>query len=191
VAQQQMGQLPTVRVTEAKSFLAAMDYAGPICVQGQCGHGHKSYKAYIYLFVLPIVTKAVHLELVSDLFFAAFIKTLHRFIGKRGQCRRLYSDNNTNFRGADREIPALFRQASEFYRGSVVDERDVVQEVRNKIDLHPPLGPAFWGAMGCRQQVEQVPSPPRHRGAGAYKRSPLYAACGRGCLSQLKTITLP
>jgi len=75
-----------------------------------------SYKAYI-CFLVCMSTKAVHLELVSDLSSTAFIKALRRFVITviRGRCARLYSDNGINFKGAERELRQMLRAASEFY----------------------------------------------------------------------------
>ncbi|GBN38610.1 hypothetical protein AVEN_39522-1 [Araneus ventricosus] len=42
---------------------------------------------------LCFVSKAVHVEIVSDLISEAFINTLNRFFGRRGKCTKLYSDN--------------------------------------------------------------------------------------------------
>ncbi|XP_029163650.1 uncharacterized protein LOC114935056 [Nylanderia fulva] len=61
-------------------------------------------------------TRAVHLEAVSDLSTPAFIAAFRRFIARRGRCRLLLSDNATNFRGADAELRARFRAASDFYK---------------------------------------------------------------------------
>ena len=58
-------------------------------------------------------TKAVHLELVSDLTTAEFIATLHRFIGRRGIPSKIWSDHGTNFVGAEREIKELLRGENE------------------------------------------------------------------------------
>lgn len=49
--------------------------------------------------------KAVHLELVSSLDADAFIATLTRFVNLRADSvRHMYSDNDTNFVKADREL---------------------------------------------------------------------------------------
>jgi len=107
---------PTTSGATHRDLSFLRDYAGSIWMRDRSGHRHKSYKAYVCLFVC-IVTKVVHLKLVSDLSSAVFIKTLPRFVGTRGQCRKLFSDNGTNFRGADHELRAMFRLASEFYKG--------------------------------------------------------------------------
>ena len=56
-------------------------------------------KAYVSLFIC-LATRAIHLELVSDLTASAFIAALRRFMARRGIPSQLYSDNGTNFRKA-------------------------------------------------------------------------------------------
>jgi len=122
-----MGHLPQVRVHTAKPFWSSgVDYAGAIWIRDQTGRGRRSYKAYICFFIC-MATKAVHLELVSDLSSTAFIKALRRFVAIRGRCARLYSDNGINFKGAERELRQMFRAASEFYEGcrSELDRRRI------------------------------------------------------------------
>ena len=64
---QKMGNLPQERVRPSRPFeQSGVDYAGPIRVRAAPGRGHKSYKGYICIFVCHS-TKAVHLEIVSDL----------------------------------------------------------------------------------------------------------------------------
>ncbi|GFY02201.1 integrase catalytic domain-containing protein [Trichonephila clavipes] len=50
----------------------------------------------------------VHLDIVTDLTSNAFIATLKRFIFRRGKCAKLYSDNATNFVGANIELKKMF-----------------------------------------------------------------------------------
>jgi len=64
------------------------------------------FKAYVVLFVC-FNTKAVHLELVTDV-TEAFIAALQRFTGKRDICLQLYSDNITNFVGASKELEQVY-----------------------------------------------------------------------------------
>ncbi|GFV90049.1 integrase catalytic domain-containing protein [Trichonephila clavipes] len=52
-------------------------------------------------------SKAVHLEIVSDLTTDAFIATLKRFVARRGKCVTISSDNAQNFVGANRELKRL------------------------------------------------------------------------------------
>lgn len=101
---QLMGDLPAARVQAARAFLhTGIDYAGPIWARTAKGRGHKAYKAWIAVFVC-LSTKAVHLELVSDVTSVAFIAAFRRFTSRRGLCSNVYCDNGTNFVGADREM---------------------------------------------------------------------------------------
>lgn len=120
--QQQMADLPASRVEPTRPFLrSGVDYAGPLHVKSRKGRGGQTTKAYIALFVC-FATKAVHLELVSDLSSGAFIAALKRFIARRGKCRELHSDNGTNFVGANRELKRLFKQFSGEQHNTLVTE---------------------------------------------------------------------
>ena len=115
-AQQLMGHLPADRVKASRPFaITGLDYAGPVQVRTTKGRGHRAYKGYIVVFVY-FATRAIHLELVSDLTTASFISAYRRFVGRRGLCQKLYSDNATNFHGADNELKAMFQRASNFYQ---------------------------------------------------------------------------
>ncbi|GFT61475.1 integrase catalytic domain-containing protein [Trichonephila clavipes] len=58
--------------------------------------------------VAVIKDPAVHLDIVTDLTSNEFIATLKRFIFRRGKCAKLYSDNATNFVGANIELKKMF-----------------------------------------------------------------------------------
>lgn len=104
-----MGELPKARVSLTSPFHnTGKDYAGPFIVKDRKGRGCKTSKAYVYLFVY-FATKAVHLELVSDLTTETFIAALRRFSERRGKPAHIYSDNSTNFVGANRELKELAR----------------------------------------------------------------------------------
>ncbi|XP_072934945.1 uncharacterized protein [Epargyreus clarus] len=55
-----------------------------------------------------MATKAVHLELVSDLSSSAFLAALRRMASRRGAPRHIHSDNGTNFVGASRTLQKSF-----------------------------------------------------------------------------------
>ncbi|GFS85018.1 integrase catalytic domain-containing protein [Trichonephila clavipes] len=54
-----------------------------------------------------MVTKACHLEIVTDLSSEAFIAALKRFFSRRGKSERIFSDNATNFVGTQLELKRL------------------------------------------------------------------------------------
>ena len=101
-----MGQLPPVRVNVQSPFLSAgVDYAGPFYVKDRV-RSKTTTKAYLCLFVC-MTTKAVHLELATDLTTEAFIRCLQRLTARRNMCREIQSDNGTNFVGAWNEIQRI------------------------------------------------------------------------------------
>lgn len=99
-----MGNLPTPRVSQLKCFShSGVDLAGPYNITMGKIRGAKTFKAYIGLFVC-MATKAIHLELISDLTADAFVAALRRFVARRGRCSHLYSDNATNFISANKQL---------------------------------------------------------------------------------------
>ncbi|GAB0099939.1 uncharacterized protein DMENIID0001_161440 [Sergentomyia squamirostris] len=75
---QLMGSLPEPRITIAPPFSrSGIDYAGPIITRRNKGRGNINEKSYIAVFVC-LVTKAMHLEAVTDLTSDTFIAALKR-----------------------------------------------------------------------------------------------------------------
>ena len=96
-----MGQLPIERVTPGSVFKkVGVDYAGPLKIKYGMVRKPVIVKAYVCVFV-SLSVKAVHLEAVSDLTSEAFLATLRRFIAHRGYPSLIWSDNGTNFVGAN------------------------------------------------------------------------------------------
>lgn len=108
-----MGDLPYKRLQPGMSVFShvGIDYAGPILLKDRKLRGSKLINAYICLFVC-LTTKAIHLELVTDLTTNAFLATLKRFIGRRGKPVSILSDNATNFTGAAN----LLRELNDFFK---------------------------------------------------------------------------
>ncbi|XP_029178457.1 uncharacterized protein LOC114946196 [Nylanderia fulva] len=138
---QQMGDLPRVRVTPpARAFLnCGLDYAGPVLVRSLSGRGIPSRKAYIAIFIC-MATRAIHLELVEGYSTSAFIGAFSRFCARRGLPSAMYSDNGTNFVGAERELTAAFRAA-------IRDPDFLNRTASDRITWHfmPPSAPHFGG----------------------------------------------
>ena len=57
------------------------------------------------------VTRAIHLEFVSNLSSIGFLNALRRFISRRGRPSQLLSDNATTFKGAEKAIHEAWKQA--------------------------------------------------------------------------------
>lgn len=85
-------------------------------------------------------TRAIHLELVSSLTSDAFLATLTRFMSRRGQCKHLFSDNGTNFVGANRKLIAQIQDIAKTHATSVfLTERSI------QWHFIPPAAPHFGG----------------------------------------------
>lgn len=114
---QQMGDLPAARCNLNRPFYhTGVDYTGFIEVKSNKGRGIKTTKGYVCVFIC-MATKAVHLELVSDLSSSAFLAALRRLAARRGTPRHMYSDNGTNFVGANKQLKQEF-----LYLKSIQDE---------------------------------------------------------------------
>ena len=102
-AEQVMGPLPACRLTpgHAPFHYTGVDYMGPIYVK--CGRS--SPKRYICVFTC-LTMRAVHLEVSHSLDTSSFLQALNRFIGRRSKPSEIWSDNGSNFIGADRELRA-------------------------------------------------------------------------------------
>lgn len=103
-----MGSLPAGHVTVSKPFAhCGVDYAGPVSIKEGKRRNAKYSKAYVAIFVC-FATRAVHIELVSDLTSDAFIAAFKRFISRRGKSSKMYSDNGTTFVGARNQNKELY-----------------------------------------------------------------------------------
>ena len=104
VQSQLMGQLPAARLTPSAVFeTTGQDYAGPFIIKK--GHTRRPVliKSYLSIFVC-FSTRAVHLEVVSDLTTATFLAALDRFIARRGRPKAIHTDNGLNFVGAKNQL---------------------------------------------------------------------------------------
>ncbi|XP_050063101.1 uncharacterized protein LOC126552447 [Aphis gossypii] len=134
-----MAPLPRQRTTIERPFSqCGVDFCGPIMISSGIRRV-KSEKAYISVFVC-LVTCAIHLELVSSLTTDAFLATLTRFMSRRGQCKNLFSDNGTNFIGANRKLMAQFQEIAKTHKTSLfLTERSI------QWHFIPPSAPHFGG----------------------------------------------
>lgn len=102
--QQLMGSSPFERVNSSIAFQhTGVDYAVPIIIKAYKSRCKIQLKAYIAVFVC-LYSKCIHIEIVYDLSSDCFLAAFKRFTNRRGRCKRLYSDNGTNLKGAEYPI---------------------------------------------------------------------------------------
>ena len=108
--QQVMGDLPMERLTpfQPPFTFTGVDFFGPFYVK----RGRATEKVYGCIFVC-FNTRAIHVEDASSLTTDAFIQAFRRFIAVRGCPREVWSDNGTNFTGAERELRASIKEFNE------------------------------------------------------------------------------
>ena len=102
--------LPNFRVKEDPAFTyTGVDFAGPLSIRVP-GTSTAS-KVWVCLFIC-FVTRAVHLDAVSDQSPQTFMRCLKQFAAKRGLPHKLISDNGKTFKAADKYIKAVFQNAT-------------------------------------------------------------------------------
>ena len=84
--------------------VTGVDFTGALYVRtpnGEC-------KVYICLFTCA-VSRAIHLEIVTDLTVESFLYAFRRFAGRRSVPQLLLSDNGSTFLAAAEELKTLFQ----------------------------------------------------------------------------------
>ena len=123
--------LPRDRVVLSPPFtITGVDYAGPLYITGK-------EKVYLCLFTCA-TTRAVHFELCESLLASDFLMAFTRFISRRGQPKKVYSDNGTHFRCGDRLLK------EEFDRLSSSEVHDFCVDKAIEWIFIPPASP-WWG----------------------------------------------
>lgn len=97
-----MGDLPKNRVIQSRPFeCMGLDYCGPFFLKEKKFRNKGKLKSYVFVC---FATRAVHMELVSDLTTDTCLEAVRCFCARRGKPNHIYSDNATNFVGAKTEI---------------------------------------------------------------------------------------
>ncbi|XP_017875755.1 uncharacterized protein LOC108622407 [Ceratina calcarata] len=135
-----MQNLIPERCRPARAFTnCGVDYAGPFQVRDSAGRGKTAHKAYIAVFVC-YATRAVHVELVHDYSTSAFLAAFDRFIARRGVPSCVFSDNGTNFVGANNELTREFNRCC-----NSPEWRDKCSGLGVRWKFNPPSAPHFGG----------------------------------------------
>ncbi|XP_050293693.1 uncharacterized protein LOC126734196 [Anthonomus grandis grandis] len=136
-----MGDLPSIRVNDFVVFSnVGTDFGGPFILKDRKSRGAKFSKAYICLFVCMSV-KAVHIELVTELTTEAFLAAFKRFVSRRGRPVNIYSDNGTNYTGANNELIKLY----DFLKQNFNEISNKFSDERVNWHFIPARSPSFGG----------------------------------------------
>ena len=97
--------LPSFRVTEWPPFtFTAVDYAGPLSVcPDHTIHALCDQKVWVCVYTC-CVTRAVHIEIVTNLSSQSFLRSFKRFTSRRGLPHKIISDNASTFKSATKVI---------------------------------------------------------------------------------------
>ncbi|XP_055923707.1 uncharacterized protein LOC129954075 [Eupeodes corollae] len=133
----QMAKLPPARLASfaAPFTFTGLDFFGPLTVSV----GRHTEKRYGALFTC-LTIRAVHIEMVYSLNTSSCILAIRNFMARRGIPREFYSDNGTNFVGAERELREAIKE---------VDENALIRKfttTTTKWNFNPPAAPHMGGA---------------------------------------------
>ncbi|XP_008180656.1 uncharacterized protein LOC103308665 [Acyrthosiphon pisum] len=138
-----MGDIPKCRLQQVKPFMiTGVDYADPIMLRSSTTRRNVPRQAYICLFVC-MTTKALHLEVASDLSSETFLTAFCRFISRRGPVEQMHSDCGTNFVGAAK----LFQSVDQFTHSKEFQDKCQTYLMSGNISWHfnPPSAPHLGG----------------------------------------------
>ena len=136
-----MAGLPADHLLVAPAFSkVGVDFFGPLKVK----HLRKQEKRYGCLFTC-LVTRGVHLEVAHSLSTDSFIMSLRRFIARRGKPTVIYSDNGTNFVGANHEIRECLNGWN----------HDKIAGALSKERIQPSCSTPHGGSMGTFGEILQ------------------------------------
>ena len=100
------GILPKDRTEGSRPFeVIGVDYAGPI--RYRSGKAIEK-KAYVLLFACSL-TRAVYIEVVTDMTVEQFIPSLKGLIARRGRPSNIYSDNAKTFFSAAEKLKSMLK----------------------------------------------------------------------------------
>ena len=136
--QPMMAGLPSSRLHHhCRPFTyCGVDLFGPMLVT----IGRRTEKRWAALFTCFSI-RAVHIELVSSLSTDSTILAIRRMAARRGYPKQMFSDNGTNFRGADKELQRTLREI--LTNGSLADE---ALSFGIEWRFNPPEAPHMGGA---------------------------------------------
>jgi len=140
---QLMSNLPYERTSSNQPpfTYTGVDYFGPITIKQskRTRSTQGTDKRYGVVFTC-LTFRAVHLEIAGDLSTDCFIMALRRFTSRRGNPVTIWSDNGTNFVGANQELKVALKGLNQ----STIVNQTVNNNIRWK--FIPPSSPWMGGA---------------------------------------------
>ncbi|XP_055527903.1 uncharacterized protein LOC129720443 [Wyeomyia smithii] len=128
-----MAPLPFARLTvyDRPFSYVGLDYFGPLLIK----QNRSTVKRWVALFTC-LTVRAVHLEVAHSLTTASCISCIRRFVNRRGSPVEIFSDNATNFHGAERILrEQINRECAMMFTSS-----------KTKLSFIPPSAPHMGGA---------------------------------------------
>lgn len=135
-----MADLPAARLRLFKPpfYSTGVDCFGPYLVKVGC----RNEKRWGLIFKC-LTTRCVYLDLINSLDTDAFLLALRRFIARRGTPSEIYSDQGTNFRGAEGELKDAFADVEPQLQKSSASHQIIFR-------FNPPASPHFGGIWEIR-----------------------------------------
>lgn len=130
-----MADLPPSRqrIFKPPFYSAGVDCFGPLVVK----IGRRNEKRWGVIFKC-MTTRAVHLDLLSNMDSDTFLMALRRFVARRGKPYELLCDQGTNFKGGERELRQAFNALHPELQAQLAS-----QQIR--FVFNPPAAPHFGG----------------------------------------------
>ena len=122
-----------------------------------------SEKRWAFLFTC-LTIRAVHLEIVSSMDTSSCVAGIERFIARRGMPSVIWSDNGTNFVGADKELTDAVARWNE-------SASEALARIKLSWKFNPPGAPhhggpwermvrsckrVFYSILGTRRLTDEV-----------------------------------
>lgn len=131
-----MAPLPKVRLTPfVRPFtFVGIDYFGPLLVK----QGRSNVKRWVALFTCLSI-RAVHLEVVHAMTTESCVLAIRRFVTRRGAPAEIFSDNGTNFHGANNRLKKQIAERNQTLAA-------IFTNTNTKWSFNPPGAPHMGGA---------------------------------------------